>query len=47
VILLKKWFGFRLTLSDRYLSNPPTNLPVKIKNNDILLTTGIRFTFAR
>jgi hypothetical protein len=32
-----------LTISDRYLSNP---LPGK-KTNDILLTTGLRLTFAK
>lgn len=40
---LKKWFGWQITLSDRYLSNP---LP-GTKKNDVLLTTGIRLTFAR
>ena len=30
--------AWQLTLSDRYLSNPPPGL----KQNDLLLTTGIR-----
>ena len=33
-----KRIGWQLTLSDRYLSNPPPGL----KQNDLLLTTGIR-----
>ena len=44
VTQLKKWLGFHITVSDRYLSNPPR---VGIKKNDILLTTGIRISFAR
>lgn len=44
VTTLKKWLGFHITLSDRYLSNPI--LP-GIKKNDFLLTTGLRITFAR
>ncbi len=44
VTQLKKWLGFHLTVSDRYLSNPPQ---AGLKKNDLLLTTGIRFTFAR
>lgn len=44
VTQLKKWLGFHITLSDRYLSNPPQT---GIKKNDLLLTTGIRITFAR
>ena len=44
VTQLKKWLGFHVTVSDRYLSNPPQ---VGIKKNDFLLTTGIRISFAR
>jgi putative salt-induced outer membrane protein len=44
VTALKKWLGFHITVSDRYLSNPI--LP-GIKKNDFLLTTGLRITFAR
>jgi putative salt-induced outer membrane protein YdiY len=44
VVTLKKWLGFHLTLSDRYISNP---IRAGIKKNDFLLTTGIRVTFAR
>jgi putative salt-induced outer membrane protein len=44
VTQVKKWLGFHITLSDRYLSNPPQ---LGIKKNDFLLTTGIRISFAR
>lgn len=40
---LNKWLGWHVTLSDRYLSNPVLGA----KNNDLLLTTGVRVTFAR
>lgn len=38
---LNSWLGWHFTLSDRYNSNPA----VGAKNNDLLLTTGLRFTF--
>jgi len=41
--VLKKWLSWQLTFSDRYLSNP---VPGR-KKNDVLFTTGLRFTFAR
>jgi putative salt-induced outer membrane protein YdiY len=44
VVVLKKWLGVHLSVSDRYLSNP---IPTTLKKNDMLLTTGIRLTFAR
>lgn len=40
---LWKWLGWQFTVSDRMLSDP---LPGR-KKNDLLLTTGIRLTFAR
>jgi len=40
---LKKWLSWQFTFSDRYLSNPV----IDHKKNDVLLTTGLRFTFAR
>ena len=43
VAAIKKWMSFQVTASDRYLSDP---LPGK-KDNDILFTTGLRFTFAK
>lgn len=40
---LNKWLAWQVTLSDRYLSNPVPGA----KKNDLLLTTGLRVTFAR
>jgi putative salt-induced outer membrane protein YdiY len=40
---LRKWLSWQVSASNRYLSNP---LPGR-KTNDILVTTGIRFTFAK
>ena len=40
---LKKWLAWHLTFSDRYLTNPVPGA----ENNDILLTTGLRFTFKK
>jgi putative salt-induced outer membrane protein YdiY len=39
---LNKWLSWQVSLSDRYLSNPP--IP-EVKKNDTLLTTGLRVTF--
>ncbi|HUS05151.1 MAG TPA: DUF481 domain-containing protein [Bryobacteraceae bacterium] len=43
VTTLRKWFAWQFTISDRYLSNP---VPGRRKN-DVLLTTGVRVTFAK
>ena len=43
---LNKWLAWQVTFSDRYLSNPPVLVPA-LKKNDTLLTTGLRFTFAK
>jgi putative salt-induced outer membrane protein YdiY len=40
---ITRWIGWQLTLSDRYLSNPPEGL----KKNDLLLTTGLSFKIGR
>ncbi len=40
---IRKWLSWQFTVSDRYLSAP---LPGR-KANDILLTTGLRITFAK
>ncbi len=40
---LNRWLSWQVTLSDRYLSNPVPGA----KKNDVLLTTGIRLTFAK
>jgi putative salt-induced outer membrane protein YdiY len=40
---LRKWISFQVATSNRYLSNP---LPGR-KTNDVVVTTGIRLTFAK
>jgi putative salt-induced outer membrane protein YdiY len=40
---LKKWLSWQLTFSDRFLSDPVPGH----KENDVLLTTGLRVTLAR
>jgi putative salt-induced outer membrane protein YdiY len=40
---LNRWLSWQVTLSDRYLSNPVPGA----KSNDVLITTGIRLTFAK
>jgi putative salt-induced outer membrane protein YdiY len=41
VTAINKWLGWQVTFSDRFTSNP---LP-GIKENDLILTTGLRITF--
>jgi putative salt-induced outer membrane protein YdiY len=41
--VLRKWLSWQLTLSDRFLNDP---IPGH-KKNDVLLTTGLRFSFKR
>jgi putative salt-induced outer membrane protein len=43
VTAINKWLSWQLSASDRYLSNP---VPGR-KTNDVILTTGLRITFAR
>jgi hypothetical protein len=43
VTAIKKWLGWHVTASDRFLSNPAFGR----QRNDILLSTGFRLTFAR
>jgi putative salt-induced outer membrane protein YdiY len=43
---LTKYIAWQVSFSDRYLSNPPVVTPA-LKKNDTLLTTGLRFTFAK
>lgn len=38
---LSQWFAWHITLSDRFLTDP---LP-GVKKNDVLLSTGVRFSF--
>jgi hypothetical protein len=39
VTQLNKWLAWHVTASNRYASSPASG----VKNNDLLLTTGIRF----
>ena len=43
VTALKKWLGWHVTASDRYLSNPIFGR----QRNDLLLSTGLRISFAK
>jgi putative salt-induced outer membrane protein YdiY len=40
-IRLNRWMGWRVGLTDRYLTNPL----LQARNNDLVITSGIRFTF--
>ena len=40
---LRKWLGWNITASDRFLSNPVQGR----QRNDLILSTGFRLTFAR
>jgi putative salt-induced outer membrane protein YdiY len=43
VTVIKKWLSWQLSASDRLISNPAPGR----KKNDVLLTTGLRITFAK
>jgi putative salt-induced outer membrane protein YdiY len=43
VTAIKKWLGWQLSASDRLLSNPPFGR----QRNDLLLSTGLRISFAK
>ena len=43
VTALKKWLGWHVTASDRFLSNPVFGR----QRNDLLISTGFRLTFAK
>ena len=43
VTAIKKWLGWHLSFSDRFLSDP---VPGRLKN-DVLLSTGFRLSFAK
>jgi putative salt-induced outer membrane protein YdiY len=43
VTALKKWLGWHVTASDRYLSNPVFGR----QRNDLLISTGLRISFAK
>jgi Protein of unknown function, DUF481 len=40
---INSWLSWQLTFGDRYITNPPFGL----KGNDLLLSTGLRFTFGK
>jgi putative salt-induced outer membrane protein YdiY len=40
---IKKWFGWQISLGDRYISNPPV---LGTKSNDVVLSMGINVSFA-
>jgi putative salt-induced outer membrane protein len=40
---LKNWLGWQITFADNFISNPPMG----IKDNDLLLSTGLRLTFGK
>jgi len=41
VTKLNHWLGWQMSFGDLYVSNPP----VGVKNNDLILSTGLRLTF--
>lgn len=41
VTKLNKWLGWQISFADLYVSNPP----VGVKQNDLILSTGLRLTF--
>ncbi len=43
VTAIRKWLGWQFTVSDRFLSNPVAGR----KDNDVLVSTGLRVTFAK
>jgi putative salt-induced outer membrane protein len=44
VTKLSKWLGWQNAFSDIYVTNPPVATPA-LKKNDIVLTTGLNFSF--
>jgi putative salt-induced outer membrane protein YdiY len=44
VTKLSKWLGWQNAFGDIYVTNPPVNTP-PLKKNDIVLTTGLNFSF--
>ena len=43
VTVIKRWLGWHVTASDRYLSNPVFGR----QRNDLILSTGFRLSFAK
>jgi putative salt-induced outer membrane protein YdiY len=44
VTKINKWLGWQITLSDRYVTNPPI---AGTKSNDVILSTGINLAFGK
>jgi putative salt-induced outer membrane protein len=42
VTQIKKWFGWQVSIGDRYISNPPI---LGTKSNDLVLSTGVKVSF--
>ena len=40
---IKKWLGWQMALSDRYVTDPPI---AGTKSNDMIFSTGINVSFA-
>lgn len=43
VTQIKKWLGWQMALSDRYVTDPPI---AGTKSNDVIFSTGLNFSFA-
>lgn len=43
VTAIKKWLGWQISASNRYLSNPVLGR----QRNDLLISTGLRVSFAK
>jgi hypothetical protein len=43
VTKISKWLGWQNQFNDLYVSNPPTGT----KDNDVIFTTGLNFSFAQ
>lgn len=43
VTKIKSWLGWQISVSDRYVTNPPI---IGTKSNDFILSTGLNFSFA-
>ena len=44
VTKINKWLGWQITVSDRYVTNPPI---ANTKSNDVILSTGINVAFGK
>jgi putative salt-induced outer membrane protein len=40
---INKWFGWQVSIGDRYVTNPPV---INTKSNDLILSTGVNFSFS-